>query len=243
MEKLPLYYEDNNFIYVHGGINKGVSMEKQSKETLLWAREEFYYDTRKYKKTVIFGHTPTAFLNGKNDPVWINGCIDIDTGCVFGGKLTALLIDNDKIIRYYQISKGDDTVTENSINENNIFWVCAQAIYGNRNFMKATEDSIDYLLSGLSNDRYLISDKHEVKINDTENLYVVYSPSEEAKRNNRIKKLEEKYGINEAKPTFISSDNKLILYSRCLLIKKDDDGNYCDVTDDDLLKVSVNFPE
>ena len=34
--------------------------------------------------TVVYGHTPVA------DPEWINHTINIDTGCVFGGRLTAL---------------------------------------------------------------------------------------------------------------------------------------------------------
>jgi protein phosphatase len=33
---------------------------------------------------VVYGHTPTA------EPEWLNDTINIDTGCVFGGKLTAL---------------------------------------------------------------------------------------------------------------------------------------------------------
>ncbi len=33
---------------------------------------------------VVYGHTPVL------DPAWINGTICVDTGCVFGGKLTAL---------------------------------------------------------------------------------------------------------------------------------------------------------
>jgi protein phosphatase len=33
---------------------------------------------------VVYGHTPVP------EPVWLNGTIDVDTGCVFGGKLTAL---------------------------------------------------------------------------------------------------------------------------------------------------------
>lgn len=33
---------------------------------------------------VVYGHTPVP------EPDWLNGTVDIDTGCVFGGKLTAL---------------------------------------------------------------------------------------------------------------------------------------------------------
>src|SRR6185436_118686 len=33
---------------------------------------------------VVYGHTPVA------EPEWINHTVNIDTGCVFGGKLTAL---------------------------------------------------------------------------------------------------------------------------------------------------------
>lgn len=36
------------------------------------------------KASVVYGHTPVA------EPQWLNRTINIDTGCVFGGKLTAL---------------------------------------------------------------------------------------------------------------------------------------------------------
>ncbi|SOD02532.1 polynucleotide 3'-phosphatase /polynucleotide 5'-hydroxyl-kinase /polynucleotide 2',3'-cyclic phosphate phosphodiesterase [bacterium JGI 053] len=43
-----------------------------------WAREY------RGKAAVVYGHTPVARA------VWVNGTINIDTGCVFGGSLTAL---------------------------------------------------------------------------------------------------------------------------------------------------------
>jgi protein phosphatase len=36
------------------------------------------------KASVVYGHTPVA------EPQWLNRTVNIDTGCVFGGKLTAL---------------------------------------------------------------------------------------------------------------------------------------------------------
>ncbi len=45
---------------------------------LAWA------DSYRGKRTVVYGHTPVP------TPTWVNNTIDIDTGCVFGGSLTAL---------------------------------------------------------------------------------------------------------------------------------------------------------
>jgi protein phosphatase len=53
----------------------------------------------------VYGHTPVA------EPEWLNRTIDIDTGCVFGGKLTALrypekeLVSVPAIREYYAPSK------------------------------------------------------------------------------------------------------------------------------------------
>ena len=54
---------------------------------------------------VVYGHTPVA------EPQWVNRTINIDTGCVFGGKLTALRYPEKEIVSvaayqtYYQPSK------------------------------------------------------------------------------------------------------------------------------------------
>lgn len=108
---LPLYHEDENFIYVHAGIDTYKPMEKQDRNTLLWVREPFIYNTNKYYKRVIFGHTPTVTLTEDYKPVctFANN-IDIDTACVFGGALTALIIDNGEVNGFYQSRKNNETV-------------------------------------------------------------------------------------------------------------------------------------
>ena len=55
--------------------------------------------------TVVYGHTPVP------EPQWVNRTINIDTGCVFGGKLTALRYPEKELVAvpahqtYYQPAK------------------------------------------------------------------------------------------------------------------------------------------
>ena len=44
------------------------------------------------KAMVVYGHTPVA------EPAWLNRTINIDTGCVFGGKLTALRYPEKELV-------------------------------------------------------------------------------------------------------------------------------------------------
>lgn len=44
------------------------------------------------KATVVYGHTPVP------EPEWLNGTINIDTGCVFGGRLTALRYPEKELV-------------------------------------------------------------------------------------------------------------------------------------------------
>jgi protein phosphatase len=41
---------------------------------------------------VVYGHFPIA------EPAWVNGTINIDTGCVFGGRLTALRYPEGELV-------------------------------------------------------------------------------------------------------------------------------------------------
>lgn len=108
MENLPLYYEDDYFVYVHAGIDVDKPLDKQSNYDLLWVRESFIYNPKKFNKRVVFGHTPTQSLTGKDKPCFTyTDNIAIDTGCVYGGKLTALIIEDDKVKKFFQVSNGN----------------------------------------------------------------------------------------------------------------------------------------
>ena len=104
MKSLPLYYENDNFIFVHAGVNPDVPLEENTSYDLLWERDSFLYNTSEFKKKVIFGHTPSLFYNESDLPYeTIGGNIGIDTGCVFSGKLTALIIEGDEVVKYCQV--------------------------------------------------------------------------------------------------------------------------------------------
>ncbi len=67
--------------------------------------------------TVVYGHTPVA------EPQWMNRTINIDTGCVFGGNLTALRYPEKEVVSvsahqtYYEPAKPfyDETDKQNSL--------------------------------------------------------------------------------------------------------------------------------
>lgn len=109
MESLPIYHEDDNFIFVHAGIDVNKAMEDQEAYTMLWVRNEFIYSNTPYHKRVIFGHTPTFNLNQTSKPVYTYaGNVAIDTGCVFGGALTALILEDGEVKEFFQTNNNEE---------------------------------------------------------------------------------------------------------------------------------------
>ena len=91
--RLLTYYEDDSTIFVHAGIDVHVErMEAQDPAVLLWVRERFFRNLEHWRgKPVIFGHTPTQTLGLAYGEIFHeHRCSGIDTGCVYGGVLTAL---------------------------------------------------------------------------------------------------------------------------------------------------------
>ncbi|MBI4772773.1 MAG: serine/threonine protein phosphatase [Deltaproteobacteria bacterium] len=85
-DRLLLYFETENHIFVHAGLRPGVPLLEQNEQDLLWIRGEFYDSNYDFGKTVIFGHTPFR------KPLITKNCIGIDTGAVYGNVLTCLAL-------------------------------------------------------------------------------------------------------------------------------------------------------
>ncbi|WGS65897.1 metallophosphoesterase family protein [Marinitoga aeolica] len=110
IKSLNLYHIEKingqKYLFVHGGVKYGVKLEEQSERDLLWIRNDFYMQNERYEDyIVIHGHTPTFYITGEYDVYFHKDennniiSIDIDTGCVYGGKLTAFGIgENYRII-------------------------------------------------------------------------------------------------------------------------------------------------
>jgi len=90
---LLLWYETDEYIFVHAGLRDGVPLDDQDAHDLLWVRYEFIRSSYDFGKTVIFGHTPISH----GDPLFLPGRIGIDTGAVYGGRLTCVELPSRKV--------------------------------------------------------------------------------------------------------------------------------------------------
>ncbi len=94
LQALPLYFETEDFLFIHAGLRPGIPLARQDPFDLLWIRQEFYLSDTDFSKVVVFGHTPFA------QPLLLEDRIGIDTGAVYGGKLTGIRLPDRKI---YQV--------------------------------------------------------------------------------------------------------------------------------------------
>lgn len=112
LHRLPLYYEIDNYIFVHAGVNAHIPLELNENNTLLWARDEFIYSPAYKGKVVVFGHTVTCTIPSldlrkkilwQDIGVWFDiknkDKIGIDCGGVFGGRQACLELPSRKV--YY----------------------------------------------------------------------------------------------------------------------------------------------
>jgi len=94
LQRTRPYFCTDQYIFVHGGLEPGKEPEEMETSALWWMREPFLSSTYQWDRLVIHGHTPT----GAGRPEIYHNRINIDTGAVYGGKLTALVLPQRKFI-------------------------------------------------------------------------------------------------------------------------------------------------
>ena len=97
MRKASLHFiDEENRLFVHGGIDPGLPLEKQQESTFIWDRRLFdSIDGVPGFEEVFIGHTPTIFADttkplnyGGNDNIW-----RMDTGAGWYGKLSIMDVE------------------------------------------------------------------------------------------------------------------------------------------------------
>ncbi len=90
MRSLRLSYDDGRRFFVHAGVNPDQPLDAQEAYDMLWIREPFLSYGRDYGRLIVHGHTPVT----SGAPDLRSNRLNLDTGAVFGGPLTAAVFDD-----------------------------------------------------------------------------------------------------------------------------------------------------
>lgn len=99
---LEVSYLRPPYLFVHAGVMPLRPLEEQDVEDLLWIRHEFISQPHDLGQTVVFGHTPMRSLM-----MDLPYKIGIDTGLVYGNKLTCVEFTEGVL---YQVARHSRTV-------------------------------------------------------------------------------------------------------------------------------------
>lgn len=102
LESLPLMIDLGGHLVVHAGLRPNVALEKQSEEDLTELRTlgpdrtsrdgTPWYEEYSGEKIVLFGHWPALCARRAQR------AIGLDTGCVYGNRLTGYMIETDETL-------------------------------------------------------------------------------------------------------------------------------------------------
>lgn len=99
---LESYVGIGDFVFAHAGLDPSRDLSAQMDSDLFWIRDDFINHTHDFERTIVFGHTPYQDVM-----FGLPYKIGIDTGCVYGNKLSCLELIGKTIL---QIDLGDKKV-------------------------------------------------------------------------------------------------------------------------------------
>ncbi len=93
--KLPYYFEFEEYLFVHAGFNDEVNNPFEDKYHMIWKCREKYNHPSLIDKTIVHGHRPIHVTLCNENVLSRNKVINLDTGCVYAdsdgfGSLSAL---------------------------------------------------------------------------------------------------------------------------------------------------------
>lgn len=130
--RMPTYIKLGNFIAVHAGLKPGICLSEQSKNDLMYLRytdlDKKFVSIKKISKlgkeetgahfwtefwlgpeSIVYGHNVHSMTDPLIEKIAKDvTCYGLDTGCCFGGRLTALILETKEIVQvqarrtYYQ---------------------------------------------------------------------------------------------------------------------------------------------
>jgi len=93
LRTLALSHQEGSYVFAHAGIRPGVALDAQEKQDLLTIRTQFLFSETDFGAVVVHGHTPT----NTRLPVIRHNRIALDTGAVYGGKLTCAVLEGETV--------------------------------------------------------------------------------------------------------------------------------------------------
>ncbi len=87
LRDLVLMHREGGYAFIHAGVRPGIALQDQARDDLLRSRQPFLYSEADFGAVVVHGHTPVKA------PVVRHNRIAIDTGAVFGGALTCVVLE------------------------------------------------------------------------------------------------------------------------------------------------------
>lgn len=108
LKQLKVFHQTEHHFFVHAGVPTKKRLSELDptidRELCLWTRKPFLNSTEDWGKIVVHGHTPVP------EPEIHPNRVNIDSGCVYGGLLSAYDCTNKRIISVPRISQNAEVL-------------------------------------------------------------------------------------------------------------------------------------